>query len=258
MAGTHCRCAGEPYDFPQTAAHPVTLDGTPDLFGDCETDADRPLVGALARLQDEGCGRRLLSAGCGQEVGPLPQSLHRARNSGTQTLAAARTTCREHPSATCSSHARTKAMTAFAHKLAGLIGPLHGSFSASTPLSHQLPASVQKFRREQSALIFKAFYPKTGLQKGCRPKGHGAYKGAGPCSSMRAGCLEGRVERHRDAVKCPRRRPGNGGFPCACSRHVHEHFPVMLQQYNPVTLALRISGIRSLRGGLRAFIARRA
>src|SRR6185369_10492865 len=50
--------------------------------------------------------------------------------SGTQTLAAARTAGSENLAAAGGGQARAKTVTALAHELAGLIGPLHGSISA--------------------------------------------------------------------------------------------------------------------------------
>jgi len=77
MARMHDPGIGEPYDFPQPAAHPVTLDGVPDLFGNCEANAEHARIRTFTQLQDEPRGRRLLPAGRGQKVSPLPQSLHR-------------------------------------------------------------------------------------------------------------------------------------------------------------------------------------
>src|SRR5207244_859233 len=50
--------------------------------------------------------------------------------SGAEPLAAARAARGEHTATAFGRHARAETVTAFAHQLARLIGPLHGSFSA--------------------------------------------------------------------------------------------------------------------------------
>jgi hypothetical protein len=52
-----------------------------------------------------------------------------ASRSGGELLAAARSARREHPAAADRRRAGAKAVTALAHELAGLIGPLHGLVS---------------------------------------------------------------------------------------------------------------------------------
>jgi hypothetical protein len=60
----------------------------------------------------------------------MVRSLKDVAGSGAQTLAAAGAPGRENLAAAGGRQAGAKAVTALAHQFAGLISPLHGSFSA--------------------------------------------------------------------------------------------------------------------------------
>jgi hypothetical protein len=67
-----------PDDFPETAPHAIALDGISNLLRHGEADAYRAtVIVSPARLQHERGGRHLAAGGGGQEIGPLPQPLHR-------------------------------------------------------------------------------------------------------------------------------------------------------------------------------------
>jgi len=64
------------HDFPQSAAHAVTLHGVAHLSRHGETDADRPFIGATPRLQDEATCRCPHAARRGAKIAPESQALH--------------------------------------------------------------------------------------------------------------------------------------------------------------------------------------
>src|SRR4029453_16333750 len=87
----------------------------------CRTNA---AVGTLAPVAAARKSARCLS----RSMAPTPFVPRRA--SGAEPLASARTARGNHLASAFGRHAGTKAVTALAHTLARLIGPLHGLFSA--------------------------------------------------------------------------------------------------------------------------------
>jgi hypothetical protein len=59
--------------FAQPPPHPVTLDGIADLSRYGKTDAGRPTLGALPRLQDEGAARGPATIRSGPKIVPAFQ-----------------------------------------------------------------------------------------------------------------------------------------------------------------------------------------
>ena len=127
-------------DFAQPPPHPVTLHRIANLPRYCETDANAAVaIITQPRLQYKTAGRCPQAARCGAKISPASQPLHRGSNScaadgcrlRTKPFASARPPRRQHLAATCGCHPRAKAMTAFAHQFARLIGPFHGDFSAA-------------------------------------------------------------------------------------------------------------------------------
>ena len=127
----------KPHDFPELAAQAVALDRAADLARHGEAHAHRSAVAAAAFLDNES-GRRDARPrrGGSQEIPAslqtfdrhrkYPQSTGGKRGSCTQALAAAGPAGVEHLAAARRRHAGTEAVTALAHELARLIGPLHG------------------------------------------------------------------------------------------------------------------------------------
>jgi hypothetical protein len=60
----------------QASSYPVALYRRADLFRDSEADAGRSDIAAIARLNHESWNRDTRACGGGEEVSPLPQSLH--------------------------------------------------------------------------------------------------------------------------------------------------------------------------------------
>src|SRR5262249_14358493 len=129
MTAAKAGCGRKPHDFAQPAPHAVAFDGAADLPRYCEADPDRTTIASIECLQHK-CRRRHLgpATGGGQKVGALPQTLHGGRppgsTSGAEATAAMGTALGEHPAAALGRHARPEAMTALAHQLARLVGPL--------------------------------------------------------------------------------------------------------------------------------------
>src|SRR4029078_3672812 len=121
------------HDVAEAPAHAIAFDRGSNLARHRESDPCRPSIVAIASLQHECRRRNLGPAGCGQEIRPLLPPEHRdARGcgSGAEPLAATVAPGGNHLAASRGRHAGAKSMTALAHDLAGLIGPLHGCFSA--------------------------------------------------------------------------------------------------------------------------------
>jgi hypothetical protein len=66
VAGMQLAGIRKPYDFPQTAPYPVTLDRLADVARHCEADAHGALVGAPAGLQHEGTAGHSRAGGSGR------------------------------------------------------------------------------------------------------------------------------------------------------------------------------------------------
>ena len=120
--------------------------------------------------------------------------------SGAEPLAAARATRGEHPAAALGRHARAETVTALAHQLARLIGPLHGSFSAQRGAP---PIDCWRGTGAIGATGSAGWWPplpKTAIWRGRRPvRSPAAYKGGCPCSSM-----QGRPCEYRSVGARPR------------------------------------------------------
>jgi hypothetical protein len=122
-----------PHNIAKAAAHAVTFHRAADLPGHRETDPRRPLIAALARLQDERRPGYLRPRRSGNKVCALSQALHRseagpaALRSRAEPLAAPRATRIDDFATTFRRHAGAKTVSALAHQFTGLIGPLHGS-----------------------------------------------------------------------------------------------------------------------------------
>jgi hypothetical protein len=149
MTGAQSRPRSQPDQLAQAAPHPVALDGVADLFAHGKANPRRTDVFPRACLQDEtaGMGSRAApgSLGNGPKVTPAFQPLHCSdfgvtafdrlqryatetpslSRSGTQRFAAARAPRPQNLAAAFTRHARAKAMAAFAHEFARLIGAFH-------------------------------------------------------------------------------------------------------------------------------------
>src|SRR5262245_63722098 len=103
------------------------------------------------------------------------------RASGAEPLASARAARGNHLASAFGRHAGTKAVTALAHQLARLIGPLHGLFSAALLGVDGAPLA----RRSGPAS------PRPCVRSPCggdrRVQNLAAYTGGCPWSSMRGG-----------------------------------------------------------------------
>jgi hypothetical protein len=77
MAGAQATRRRLPDDFPETAPHAIALDRISKLLRHGKADAYRTTVVSPARLQHERGSRHLAAGGGGQEIGPLPEPLHR-------------------------------------------------------------------------------------------------------------------------------------------------------------------------------------
>src|SRR5262249_31317047 len=127
--------------------------GCTDLFRDREADPGRTVVAAPEPLQDEGAGRYPRARRNGEKLGPLLQALHAPgalpKRSGAETLATARPPGGHHPAPAFGRHARAEAVTTLAHKLARLIGPLHGC----TPLGSFEPVIGARIETNPQRLL---------------------------------------------------------------------------------------------------------
>ena len=140
------------HQFAKPAPDAIALGGVAVLFGNGEADPDRAAVVAATALQDERGTIHPRAIGNGEEIRSLPQPIHneipkRGSGSGAQTLAAARTAGSENLAAAGGGQARAKTVTALAHELAGLIGPLHGSISADIAIRPWGQSAVELRRR---------------------------------------------------------------------------------------------------------------
>ena len=113
------------------------------------------------------------------------RSMERRRaGSGAEPLAATRAARGEHPTAALGLHARAETVTALAHQLARLIGPLHGSFSAERGAP---PIDGWRGAGATGSAGWWPPRPKTAICRGRRlVPSPAAYKGGSPCSSMQA------------------------------------------------------------------------
>jgi hypothetical protein len=135
MMGLHRYRIDPLHQFAKPAPDTIALGGVAVLFGNGEADPDRAKVVATAALQDERGTIRPRAIGNGEEIRSLPQPIHdesrkRGSGSGAQTLATAGAAGGEDLAAAGSGETSTETVTALAHQFAGLISPLHGSFSA--------------------------------------------------------------------------------------------------------------------------------
>ena len=184
MSRPQTSCGRKPHDFPEPPPHPIALHSASDLLRYGESDAYRTVVVSFTCLQHERRGCRPKSACSGEEIGPLPQSLHGSRKngaSGAQPLTAARTARGHHLASAGGRHACAEPVTALAHELARLVGPLHGMVSAAGRRTAE--GSVARrggFRARKTPSI----RDRRGFKSGA------AYTGGRPCSSMRAGLRE--------------------------------------------------------------------
>jgi hypothetical protein len=78
MAGAQLCRGREPYDLPQAAAHAIALYRIAHLLRHRESDAHRPVVRALERLQHECPAGRFDPGGGSPKVRPAFQTLHGA------------------------------------------------------------------------------------------------------------------------------------------------------------------------------------
>jgi hypothetical protein len=178
MSGLKATAAAQSHRLAEPAPDAIALDGVADLLRYSKADSRRALILAFAGLKHE-CRRRNLDAGrSGQEICPLPQTLHRLRAgirpicSGAEALAAARAAGGHDLTAAFGGHAGAVTVTALTHELARLIGPFHGS-------------DLRWSRRNAGC----CWVPPPGLVspaylQGHRRQIHAAYKGGGPLSSM--------------------------------------------------------------------------
>jgi hypothetical protein len=125
------------HQFSKPAPDTVAFRRGSILLGNGEAYPNRTIVVASAALHDKSGSAGPRAIGNGEEVRPLPKPIHdeislRAAQPGlgAQALAAARAACGENLAAARRGEAGTEAMAALAHQFAGLICPLHGSFSA--------------------------------------------------------------------------------------------------------------------------------
>ncbi len=135
-AGIQASRGGKPHEFPQLPAQAVAFYRAANFPRHREADARWPAVAATALLDDKSRRRNAGSSGGGQEIPASLQPLHGAdtplslaggpARSRTETLAPARPAGIEDLAAARRRHAGTEAVTALAHELARLIGPLHG------------------------------------------------------------------------------------------------------------------------------------
>ena len=130
VAAPHPVGRRKPHHLAQTPAHAVALDRVADLLRAGKSHAHRSILAAITRLQHKSADGSLGAGRCGQKVCALPEPLHRRRGrpapvSGAEPLPSARTPGGQNLAATRGLQAGAKSMTALAHQLAGLIGPLH-------------------------------------------------------------------------------------------------------------------------------------
>jgi len=125
--------AAQSHRLAQASANTVAFHRVADLLRDGKADAGRARILAFAGLKHKSRRRNLDAGRSGQEICPLPQTLHRQRagirpaQSGAEALAAARAAGGDNLAAALGGHARAKTVTALTHELARLIGPFHGS-----------------------------------------------------------------------------------------------------------------------------------
>jgi hypothetical protein len=131
MSRPHSSRSAPSHNLPQAAANAIALDGVADLLRHGKANPHRTTIPPFTGLQYER-RRRRLGAACGcQEIRAMPQSLHgvtrvTAPSLRTEPLAPARASGGNHPAAALGGHAGAESVTALAHQLARLIGPLHG------------------------------------------------------------------------------------------------------------------------------------
>ena len=139
-------------------------------FRACNTKA---AVGALAPVAAATKSARCLSRSMG-----APHAAYRDMTSGAEPLAALGAPLRDDLAAAFGRHPGAITVTALAHELARLIGPLHGSVSAGRASAVSTvggPAAGRAGRNAQSL----------DLSGPAAFKRLAAYKGGRPCSSMR-------------------------------------------------------------------------
>ncbi len=150
MPGTRGGGHHMPNSLTQTAANAITHHRVSNFFCDGEANTNCAGITAITALHQataDTCPPRFCS---GEEVTAFTEAIQGRRTSGEddprwvdpiradsvgcpvsgrQTLAAVRTAGSDDLAAAASRHARTEAVTALAHELAGLIGALHGYIS---------------------------------------------------------------------------------------------------------------------------------
>ncbi len=120
----------QPHDLPQPPPDPVAFDRVADLLGNGETDAHRsvlaPRHASAAQTSGTGPWRRPRRPGSPRVVSAAPWRCRALPHGlGGQPLASARAAGADDLAAARGLHAGAITVTAFAHELAGLIGPLH-------------------------------------------------------------------------------------------------------------------------------------
>jgi hypothetical protein len=134
--GLQKRGAISPHHLAKPAPNAITLHRRSNLLGDGEANPNRTWIATIASLNCKSRCRDPDSCGSGDKISPLPQSFHRESAlfgvSGAQALAAAGAASSENLAAAGSGETGAEAVAALAHEFAGLIGPLHGSYSAGS------------------------------------------------------------------------------------------------------------------------------